>query len=278
MWYPGFFFAPVEAVPANTSVIIGKNGGDYDLAGELTRDGDDIVIATPYAEAYIPESLFKETDSESAVATEYGEGFKVVGIFNMRFFKFDQEPRESAPLRTFNYPNPIVTYPDSSTIQKLELIPGRPDRYRILRYNLGDVLMSSEEVEAVGNCTKFLHMIIRAKIPGTMPYDKFIKVWENNFDVNSFNPGVPSVTLQMIWAELCRDPDDVTKPFRYKYGLGGASPTDYRLVNMNTVAAATSVFSGLSFERLGEKMASAINMTRSGVEQRRSPVEDVLTM
>lgn len=245
---------------------------------EFTRDGDDIVLNVPYAEAYLPESLFKETDSDSAVAVEYGEGFKVVGIFNMRFFNSDQEPRDSKPIRTFNYPNPIVTYPDSSTIQKLELIPGRPDRYRVFRYYLGDTVMGSEEVEATGNCTKFLHMIIRGKIPTTMPYDEFIHVWEKNFEINSFNPGVPSVTLQMIWAELCRDPDDVTKPFRFKYGRGNASPTNYNLVNMNTVAAATSVFSGLSFERLGEKMASAINMTRSGAEQRRSPVEDVLTM
>ena len=135
------------------------------MAGEFIKDGEDIVLNVPYAEAYLSESLFKETDSESAVATEYGEGFKIVGIFNMRFFKSDAEPRDSAPLRTFNYPNSIVTFPENSTIQKLELIPGKPERYRILQYYLGDVVMSSEAVEAVGNCTKFLHMIIRAKIP-----------------------------------------------------------------------------------------------------------------
>ena len=47
---------------------------------------------------------------------------------------------------------------------------------------------------------------------------------------------------------------------------------------MNNVAAATSVFSALSFERIKEKLATSINMTKAGTEQRRSPVEEVLTM
>ena len=82
----------------------------------------------------------------------------------------------------------------------------------------------------------------------------------------------------MIWAEMCRDPEDITKPFRLKYGTGKADPTHYTETNMNNVAAATSGFSALSFERIKEKLATSLNMTRNGTEQRRSPVEEVLTM
>ena len=244
----------------------------------VSRDGD-IYLNVPYAEAYIAESLFKEADSQSAIAVEYGEGFKVVGSFNMRFFNSDDEKRSSSPLRTFNYPNMIVTYPSSSVSTKLSLTETQmPEAYRVFQYYMGDIVMSAEEVKAIGNCTKFLNMITRGKIPQTIPYEKFIGIWQNNFEINGFNPEVPSVVLQMIWAELCRDPDDITKPFRYIYGKGGADTTNYISTNMNNVAAATSVFSALSFERIGEKVATSINMTRNKVDQRRSPVEEVLTM
>lgn len=248
------------------------------MAHEFVKDGHNIVLNVPYAEAYIPTSLFKDTESDSAVAVEYGEGFKVVGVFNMRCFQSEDQPRATVPLRTFNYPNTIVTYPDTSSIQTLTLQEGmEPDKYRIFHYQFGDVIMASESDQAVGNCTKFLNMITRGKIPNTIPYDQFVHIWENNFDINNFNPGVPSVTLQMIWAEMCRSRKDITVPFRMEYGKG-ANPTDYVSTNMNTVAAATSVFAGLSFERISEKLASGINMTRSGVEQRRSPMEEVLSM
>lgn len=249
------------------------------MAHEFVRDEENVYLNVPYAEAYIPRELFKEEDSNSAVAVEYGEGFKVIGVFNMRFFDNDTEPRDSRPLRTFSYPNSIITFPDSSTTVQLQLTPDRePERYTVLKYYMGDIIMGSENVQAVNNCTRFMNMIMMGKIPESIPYHKFVEIWQTNFEVNNFNPGVPAVILQMIWAEMCRSRSDITKPFRLEYGTGKASPTNYHSTNMNTVAAASSVFTGISFERQTEKMAAAVNMTRAGTEQRRSPIEEVLTM
>lgn len=246
---------------------------------EFVVDGDHVYLNVPYAEAYVPRDLFKEDDSDSTVAVSYGDGIKLVGLMNMRFFNSDTEPRNSKPLKTFAYPNTIITYPDSFTIETMAMGENdEPEQYQILKYYFGDIVMESESVEAVKNCTRFLNMITRGKIPNTIPYDSFINIWQNNFDYNSFNPGIPSVLMQMIWAMMCRDPNDVTKQFRMIYGTGKADPRHYQSVNMNTVAAATSVFSGLSFERITEKSAAAINMSRSGQEQQRSPVEAILTM
>lgn len=249
------------------------------MANEFIQRDESIYLNVPYAEAYISEDLFGEKDTTSAVAVPYGEGFKLVGIFNMRFFKSDEDKRESAPICTFNYPNTIITYPSGSMASSLQLFEDRPaERYRILKYYMGDVVMEAETVESVNNCTKFLNMITRGKIPSTIGYAEFLKIWQNNFQINNFNAHVPAVVLQMIWAEMCRNPDDITKPFRMTWGQGNADPNKYISTNMNNVAAATSVFSAMSFERVGEKIATSINMSRAGTEQRRSPVEEVITM
>lgn len=248
----------------------------------IEQDGK-ILLNVPYAEAYISRKLFKSNDEDketaSAVAIQYGEGFKLVGLFNIRFFESEDVPRTSVKLRTFSYPNMIMTYPSDFSIERLALREyDRPEPYVVMKYQMGDVIMMAEEVQQVSNCTKFLNMITRGKIPSTIPYDRFENIWQKNFEINAFNPQVPSVVLQLIWSEMCRDPEDMSRPFRMVYGKGNADPTSYLETNMNNVAAATSVFSALSFERSKEKLASSINMSLTGQEQRKSPVEEVLSM
>ena len=248
---------------------------------EFIRKDDKILLNVPYAEAYFPYDLYSDEDeTPSSLAVRYAEGFRIIGIFNIRFFDSDQQPRESAKLRTFSYPNMILTFPTDSTKLKLQLSPEmQPDKYLVLQYYMGDVIMNAEEVQSTSNCTKLLNMITKGKVPNTIPYDQFVSsIWEKNFDINHFDPRVPSITLQMIWSEMCRNPDNMNEPYRFIFGKGGASPYGYATGNMNNVAAATSVFSALSFERIKEKLASSINMTKSGVEQHRSPVEEVLSM
>lgn len=247
---------------------------------EFIQSEDKILLNVPYAEAYIPKSLFTEDDeTKSSIAVQYADGFKLVGLFNMRFYESDDVPRNSTKLRTFNFPNMIMTYPSDFTTAKLQLTPTNDaDSYLVLMYYMGDVIMMAEEVQSSANCTKFLNMITKGKIPSTIPYERFEAIWQTNFQINKFNPQVPSIVLQMIWSEMCRDPNDITRPFRMIYGKGNADSTSYMETNMNNVAAATSVFSALSFERVKEKLAASINMTKTGVEQRRSPVEEVLTM
>lgn len=247
---------------------------------EFVLSGENILLNVPYAEAYISSDLFtKDEETKSSIAVQYADGFKLMGMFNIRFYQSDEAPRESTKLRTFNFPNMIMTYPSDFTTAKLKLTPSSdPENYIVMKYYMGDVVMAAEEVQSPANCTKFLNMITKGKIPNTIPYDLFEGIWQTNFTINKFNPQVPSVILQLIWAEMCRDPNDITRPFRMIYGKGNADVTSYKETNMNNVAAATSVFSAMSFERIKEKLASSINMTTEGTEQRRSPVEEVLTM
>ena len=246
---------------------------------EFIRNEDKIYVNVPYAEAYVAQSLMSKEDKPSAIACQYGDGFKLVGIFNMRFFEDESQPREAVKLRTFNYPNTIFTYPTSYDIEKIRLNDYMdPEPYYVFKYQFGDVMMDAEVIKATNNCMKFLTMITSGKIPNTIPYDAFIRIWENNFKINGVNSGVPSVTLQLIWATMCRSQSDLTKPFRYEYGTGKADPTNYIQTNMNNIAAAMSVFSGIAFERTGEKLASAINMSKNYVQQQRSPIEKVRSM
>lgn len=261
----------------------GKNRGEKHLANEFIVSGDNIVVNVPYAEAYIPVELFKNVEKESqlnsAVAFMDGSAVTTVGIFNMRLFPTDDPSiREKVPIRTFNYPSPITTYPDDVVKMKLTLGDIEEQEYSVLQYTRGSIMMPVNNPKDSGNCEKFLNMMMRGKIPNTIPYSHILEIWNKNFQINGIAPGVPSVILQAIIAEQARCKDDPTIPFRKHIGVGKAGENDYVFANVRTVASYTSVFNALTFEDMSQMLTTSINMTRSGTTQNKSPVEKVLSM
>lgn len=253
------------------------------MANEFIISGDNIVVNVPYAEAYIPDELFKSIEKESqlnsAVAFMDGSAVTTVGVFNMRIFPSeDPSIRDTLPLRTFNYPSPITTYPDDVVKMKLSLGDTEEQTYAVLQYTRGAIMMPVNNPKDSGNCEKFLNMMMRGKIPSTIPYSHILETWNKNFVINGIAPGVPSVILQAIIAEQARCKDDPTIPFRKKIGAGKAGENDYLFANVRTVASYTSVFNALTFEDMSQMLTTSINMTRSGVTQNKSPVEKVLSM
>ena len=253
------------------------------MAHEFLVSGDDILVNVSYAEAYIPSDLFKEVDKDSkinsAVAYMNGEAVTTVGVFNMRFYQDEDAPKDSVPLRTFNYPSPITTYPDEIHENvSLDLTKdGDPQKYMVLCYRRGNIMMAKNYPKDSQNCEKFLNMMMKGKIPKTIPYDHILTLWEKNFRINNVSPGVPSAIMQAIIATQARCKDDPVVPFRKEIGKKPTtSPTAYTFANMRAVASYTSVFNALSFEDTGYMLTTSINMTRSGVDQARSPVERAL--
>lgn len=243
----------------------------------FVKDDNNIYINSMYAEAYIPESVFRDPEKPSAIASEFGDAIKTVGLFNMRFFDSDETPREEVELKTFNYPNTIETFPESFETLTLE-INGIKDRYRVLKYYKGNIMMKSVIQKDSKNCELFLNLLTSGKIPSSLSYDEILTAWIKNFEINNVNPGVPYVTLQIIIATMCRHKENINIPFRKVAGKGNVSMYDYKAVNMNEVSSQSSIFSALTFERFGDKLATSLLMTKEGTEQEKSPVEAVVSM
>lgn len=255
---------------------------------ELKRGEDGFLyINKPYAEAYIPESFFSHNKDKyeigNTIALEYGSGFQVIGIFNMKFFndasKVDKAARDAAPTFTFNFPNMIETYPTSSTTKTLT-IADITDKYRVLHYELGDVMSQEATTQSVTNCERFMALVTSGKIPQSIGYDENLNIWMENFDINGIDPGVPSVVLQAIIAEKSRARDDYSVPFRKRIGVENSTvgQKDFKQMNLNEIAAYSSVMAGLSFERITDKITTAINMSYNDLPQKKSPIEQVITM
>lgn len=252
------------------------------MAGELMNDGKYIYINVPYAEMYIPESIIDTPDGdpkESSVAYECGTGFVTLGICYMRFFKNENQTRDEVPVRTLIYPNLIETHPSDSSKGVTLTINGKTDKYRILKYEHGDTLMEATSRKSSKNCEAFMRLLSSGKIPSSLTYDEVYQAWMDNYDINGMSPSAPAVMLQAIIGEMYRDPKDPSRQFSKVIGENPkVDPRSYHAMSMNAVSAYSSVMSALSFERMTEKLTSSINMTKSGVKQKKSPIEQIITM
>ncbi len=249
------------------------------MANELAHssDGNNIIINVPYAEVYIPYSIVGDPTKGNPVVYEYGEGIRGIGLFNIRFFSNEDDDRDKQKLRVFKYPNEIIMYPSDREVKVLKLAKDlKEDKYLILKFYQGDIIMAANIEKKSQKCEAFMNQLIQGKLPKGLRYDDLYFSWYKNFKINSINPGVPAITLQMIIAENCRAVDDMTKQFRKVVNNPGVTLYDYEVHNMVDVCANSSVLNALIFERFGDMLTSSLNMTKEGVKQNTTPLEEVL--
>ena len=251
-------------------------------SANIEKDGN-IIVNADHMEVYIPLELFDDEKvsvdvTHAAVASSYGEGFRIIALANVRVAFNAEDDITKTPLHTLNYPQLIETYPTSSYETLMTLIPGdEPQKYKVLSYIRGDILMSANIPRNADNCTKFLDLLIKGKIPKTIAYQDIYKAWRRNLEINNVNPGVPAVYLQAIIAEIYRCRNNPGMSFRMIYG-NDMTRNDYDVTNMRGTAAKSGVFIGQIFEDMGRMLVNGINISRRGLPQAQSPIECVLYM
>ena len=270
------------------------------MANEFISKDGKIIVNCDILEAYIPLSLFDDDRAgnditHAAIASSFGDGFKLVGIFNIRFANGEDAEKKiaSAPLKTFIYPNIIETYPSSTVDRKMSLgnnadiedgeIDSETDAevdageipYRVLRYVRGDIMMDAYNKRDSDNCVKFIDLLTKGKIPSTVLYADIYNAWIRNIEINKANPEVPYMTLQFIIASLYKCSGDITKPFRFVYGKN-MNRNDYYTTNIRGSVAGSSIFANQTFEHMNRMLTNAVNITRRDLPQEKSPIEKTL--
>lgn len=249
---------------------------------EFIKDGENILVNVDYAEAYIPYDLIGDNEKGRPTAYQYGDGIRSIGVFNMKFFDSENDVvnRDNKKVRTFNYPNVITMYPSTQDVMTLQLSPNMdPEKYLVLGFRKHDKIMNSRMQKASKNCEAFLDFLFKGKLPKGLSYTDLYFSWIKNFQINGTNPGVPAITLQMILSENCRSKSDPMKQFRKVSEDSGVTLTDYKVHNMVDICSNSSVMNSLIFERFGQMLSYAINMSKDkDTKQSISPLEDVLSM
>ena len=236
--------------------------------GVFRSDDRFIYLDIPYAEIYIPEYFFDSKWAERRQESIFSIGIVDVGIFD------DGKLKE---MKLLNLPSQMNFYIYDSEIKNVDL-KGMPNtKCTVLKYIKGQKVMDSYIIEDSANAAMFLDMILKGKVPGTVPYSKALNLWMKNQELNSVNFGVPSMTLEMILSVAYRDRNNLGRKFAQV--IGGdltVSEYDYRMARIRQICQYGSTFTAMTFEDFNSMLTTSLNRSRRGDEEMESPVEKII--
>lgn len=235
----------------------------------IKKDGY-LVLNCPYAEFYIPREYV-----DNDLASDNGESYKSLGVFYLRTFSSIDKPNE---LEILKLPNEIEFYPNEKENRKMTLNDVE-ESFIVLKFFKGEKVMKSAITCSSAMPEKFLDIILKGKLPSSIPYDKILDLFIKAFDDNKVGMPAPTIILEMIISEVYRYKGDTA----LKYGQvlsktfdPKKKQLDYSTANIRSICKSNSSFAGISFENLDEMLTSAINNNVYNRKETRTPYEEVI--
>ena len=242
------------------------------------RDGDALLFNQDgRLEYYIPEDYFgsKSARIEGAYVT-------LMGSFNYRIYSSTDKPGK---LMTFKFPTIFMCRPgEVQKNKKLKLDDHlKESEYRILVFHKSDQLITRVHTEQnIDNMSELFRLHLKTgRVPNTIPYDQLYMYPFECMELNGGNFSVHSQAMGLLYSKICRDPDDLNKPFRMSKAINN-NMTGYDTVSIKTAAKMISPFVAITSENIDEAIMSAVLLSdeeKSGKRKHKeSPLERIMTM
>lgn len=220
---------------------------------------------------FIPEQWFN-----SGVAMVTGEFINILGIFSYAIYDIKTD-KPIGKLKNFNFPTAFLCQP--YMIDKVKELKLTKDSdiadYRILKFKKGDKLIVETKVpQMVENVEAFVKLfVITGHIPNTIPYDQLHQYFLDNIEYsgNSYS-GVPNQMIGIFISQICRDVNDVTKPFRLSKEKKAGDMTAYKSISVKDVPKYTSAYASFTSEVFDDAIVYATQIK----DNKSSPLERVL--
>jgi len=212
---------------------------------------------------YIPEKYF-----EANAAYPIGSIIECLGIFQYQVLDKSGKVKKTG---NFDACTLFQCIPNYITKEKeYSLSNTEPRDYRLLHFKKGDVLIVNVNVPAKTTTIEtFMNLLTRGHLPNTIPYNDLYRYVLNNADANDFGFSVSNQVVGFLTSELCRDPKDLSRPFRW---TDMKDMTGYKFTSIKNIPKYTSPYTAITSENADESIASAI--TTNGTTE--SPLEKVM--
>lgn len=233
---------------------------------------DNIIFTGPYMEAFIPSFYFL-----NGLAQELGESIKTFGLFSVITYN-DTEGKKPNPIRTFNVPTEIITYPTKFETRKFDLVKkGEEEVFIVLKYYNNDIFCPAAVPKSLDTFKKFLTILTQGKIPGNTSYNDILNIWMANQELAGISFDISNTVYELVISEIYRDRKNNVNRFGSVLGADPKhSPYDYKTVSPRELTKINSTFTGITFENMNEMLIAGINRTNRGTAENISPMEEVM--
>lgn len=222
----------------------------------------------------VPEIYFERNH-----AIIEGEYVTLIGILNYAILKKETD-NIADNLKEFKFETQFTTRPNRiEKVRNLKLVDSRPaEDYRVLHYSNNDtdqIVVSIEVVQDIANVEEFMQIFVKTgKIPVNIPYDKLHEYFLNNMRLNGSDYGINAQKFGIIVSKLCRDPNDINKPYRLSKAID-KSMVDYVTISVKDISKLVSPFTSVVSQNWDEAVVSASIIDPKDIKD--TPMERVMT-
>jgi hypothetical protein len=242
------------------------------------RDGNALVYnGTGNLQYCIPENYFT-----SGYARVEGAFVRLLGSF---MYRINTGNKPSNTFKTFSWATVFLCRPSSiDKVKETELVQGQGVAdYRILTFEPGDQLVTNVFTpQNTDNVNEILSLHVKTgKIPNTIPYNELYNYIYEAINLNGGNFNIHSQIMGIIYSKICRDPDDIYKPFRMSKAID-KDMRFYKCISVIEAARYISPFAALMSVNFDDAVVSSVVLSDDVETGKResvySPLEQVLTM
>jgi len=254
----------------------------------LKKEEDKVVFVGNRLDIYVPKSFF----DEDMLAEELGTEIKTIGCFVMKYYK---DP-ESSKYETYQLSLPEdITFSfsefkenvkevlierdfnnDENDSEEIDDEDNIEDSYNVYTLYQNDLFITNlNHAKSYKNTEKLVKLHQKGKLPKSIKYSDFIKLYIENMDTNSTDLQVPSLILEMTISELARYKKNPEIPFRQVIGKNNSkvSELDYKQVSIKDLAMLTSTFTGMTSENINKAITYAVSKSRTEGKEAETPIE-----
>lgn len=227
-----------------------------------------IYLNAQYCEFYVPMSYF-----DSKWMVQLSDTIKGLGLFNIGIF----ENGELKEIRLLNLPTSVEFFVYDTERRTMNFKGEENVQCLVLKYIKDQKIMEPSTIEDSSSSEMYLDIILKGKVPPSIPYTKVLNVWIKNQTLNKVSFGVPSAVLEMILAVCYRDKNNMEQKFSTVIGKDlNVSEWDYKMAKIREICQYASTFSAMTFEDINAMITTSVNRTREKRYEMESPVEKII--
>lgn len=245
-----------------------------DLPAFLKQENEKLLYkGTGELQYYIPEDYFVDTKQPPAEVA--GQYVNTMGIFDWGLM---DEHGKVAKINPFKWPTIISCKPNRiEKVKDFSIKSGSKRDYRILHFTNGDEAISNiytaQSIESVETVFKMI-VINGNKIPNTIPYDKLQDYFPQAMELSGNNFKISMQLFGIMVSEICRDPKDLSKPFRYS---STKDMTNYKQINIKMIPKYSSPYIAMTSENFDNSLMASVLMSDLPEDEiKSSPLEKVV--
>jgi hypothetical protein len=229
---------------------------------------DSVIFTCPHAEIIIPQEYFDHN-----IAEIIGKEVDMFGLFHIFVWSTPDIDNETPKKYFYKFKSRIRTVPSSIEEGKRD---ERGQKQTILHYNEGATFITTLHLQVSTDVARqMLDIMTLGYLPNIIPYEDIAAYWT---DVNIYNGvslnAISQTSIEMMVATLCRDPHDMSKPFRHTLRDNPKTgPHDWKILNIRRLPRYSDAWASLISGDPRGNIVSIISRERDGKPRKESPIE-----